>query len=54
VFLNDNGTAKRVVVELGDRYDDLVEIVSDGISPGDELIVAGQARLLDGTVIEIR
>lgn len=54
VFLNDNGTAKRVVVELGDRYDDMVEIVSDGINPGDDLIVAGQARLLDGTAIEIR
>jgi membrane fusion protein, multidrug efflux system len=54
VFINDNGRAKRVVVELGERYDDMVEIVSNGINPGDDLIVAGQARLLDGTAIEIR
>jgi membrane fusion protein, multidrug efflux system len=54
VFLNENGRAKRVVVALGDRFDDMVEIVSDGINPGDDLVVAGQARLLDGTAIEIR
>jgi membrane fusion protein, multidrug efflux system len=54
VFLKENGRAKRVVVEIGDRYDDLVEIISDSIQPGDNLVVAGQARLIDGIEVEAR
>ena len=54
VFLDENGKAKRVVVELGDRHDDMVEIISDGIKPGDKLITAGQARLLDGMAVEVQ
>ncbi len=51
VFLEDNGTARRVVVELGARFDDKVELVSDQIKPGDRLIVAGQARLENGVSV---
>ncbi len=53
VFLEDNGRAKRVVVEMGDRYDDMVELVSDEIHKGDRLIIAGQARLLDGMEVQV-
>ncbi|GHT31831.1 cation efflux system protein [Bacteroidia bacterium] len=53
VFLNDNGTAKRVSVKLGQRFDDKTEIISDEIKVGDELIVAGQARLNDGVKITV-
>lgn len=53
IFLEENGKAKRVVVELGDRFDDMVEIVSDEIQAGDNLIVAGQARLLDGIAVSV-
>jgi membrane fusion protein, multidrug efflux system len=53
VFLEENGKAKRVVVEMGDRYDDMVELVSDEIHEGDRLIIAGQARLLDGMEVQV-
>jgi membrane fusion protein, multidrug efflux system len=54
VFLEKDGRAKRVVVETGDRFDDQVEIVSDEINPGDNLIIAGQARLLDGIEVVVQ
>ncbi len=53
LFLEENGLAKRVDVKIGDRFDDLVEIISDEINPGDRLIVAGQARLLDGVTVRV-
>lgn len=53
VFLNDNGTAKRVGVKMGQRFDDHVEIISDEIHAGDELVVTGQARLVDGVKLSI-
>ena len=54
VFLNENGRARRVAVQLGDRFDDMVEIISDEINAGDNLIIAGQARLLDGVAVTVR
>jgi membrane fusion protein, multidrug efflux system len=54
VFIEENGRAKRVIVQMGDRFDDMVEIISDQIKPGDNLIVAGQARLLDGVAVNVR
>ena len=53
VFLNDNGVAKRVAVTLGQRFDDQVEIISEEIHAGDQLIVVGQARLYDGVALDI-
>jgi membrane fusion protein, multidrug efflux system len=53
VFLEENGMARRVVVEMGDRFDDMVELVSDEIHKGDRLIIAGQARLLDGMEVQV-
>lgn len=53
VFVNNNGVAKRVSVKLGQRFDDQVEIISNEIQAGDELIVVGQARLYDGVALEI-
>jgi len=54
VFMNDNGVAKRVDVRLGQRFDDEVEIISDEIHPGDEMVVEGEARLVDGAKMEIK
>lgn len=54
VFIEDNGRARRVVVELGERFDDLVEVISDDIRVGDNLIIAGQARLLDGVAVSVQ
>jgi RND family efflux transporter MFP subunit len=53
VFLNDKGKARRVEITLGKRFEDQVEIISDQIKAGDELVCVGQARLVDGTTLEI-
>lgn len=53
VFINDNGTAKRVMVRLGQRFDDNIEIISDELKEGDELVVEGEARLVEGVKIQI-
>jgi len=53
VFLEDNGMARRVRVELGERFDDMVEIISDEIETGDNLITAGQARLTNGVAVVV-
>jgi len=54
VFVHKNGKALRVEVELGKRFDDKLEIVSNDINKGDELIVVGQASLLDGYSVEVK
>lgn len=53
VFLNNNGRAKRVAVTLGQRFDENVEIISEEIKEGDELVVTGQARLIDGVKLNV-
>ena len=53
VFLNKDGKAKRVAVTLGKRFEDKVELISDEIQEGDELIVVGQGRLVDGSPISV-
>ena len=54
VFINDNGVAKRVDVQLGQRFDDEIEIISSEIHPGDEMVVEGEARLVDGAKMDIK
>lgn len=53
VFVNRNGKAKRVAVTLGKRFEDKVELISDELQEGDELIVVGQGRVVDGSPISI-
>jgi len=53
VFLEKNGKAERITVELGQRFDDQVELVSDQIKQGDNLVVAGQAKLKQGSAVQI-
>ena len=53
VFINNDGYAKRIVVEMGKRFDDKIEIISDEIKEGDELVVVGQAKLVDGVKLNI-
>lgn len=53
VFVNDNGVAKRVDVELGQRFDQDVEIISPEIVPGVEMVTTGQHKLIDGTKINV-
>lgn len=56
VFVNNDGVARRVMVTLGSRYDDEIEImpVTPGdLKDGDELVVVGQAKLVDGSALDI-
>jgi len=53
VFINNNGRAKRVNVELGQRFDQDVEIISPEITEGVEYITTGQHKLVDGVKINV-
>ena len=52
----DGGTARRVAVTLGQRFDDRIEVLpieESAMKAGDQLVVTGQARLVDGDKLEI-
>lgn len=56
VFTNQDGKAHRVAVTLGQRFDDRIEIipvVAGDLKEGDQLVVTGQARLIDNCKLEI-
>ena len=56
VFTNHDGTAHRVAVTLGQRFDDRIEVIpveQGALKAGDQLVVSGQARLVDGDKLEI-
>ena len=53
VFVNEDGIAKRVFVEMGQRYDEKVEILGDALREGDRLVTVGQAKLVDGTALNV-
>jgi membrane fusion protein (multidrug efflux system) len=53
LFLEENGTAHRVTVEIGKRFDDKLEVISDQIREGSNLIVSGQARLVEGDPVKV-
>lgn len=53
LFLNDNGIAKRVTVEIGQRVNRYIEVISDVVAAGEEVVTQGQARLKDGAKMEI-
>jgi RND family efflux transporter MFP subunit len=53
VFFNDNGKAKRMNVAIGQRFNENVEIISDQIKEGDQLVTVGQAKLIDGVKLSI-
>jgi RND family efflux transporter MFP subunit len=53
VYKVEDGKAKRIFVEIGKRYDDLVEIQSKDLKLGDHIIVVGQSKVVDGSVVEV-
>ena len=53
LFVDENGTAKRIEVEMGKRFDDKVEVISTVLKPGDKVVINGQDRLLDGSEIQV-
>jgi len=52
VFVVKNGKAVYTKVEVGQRLDDMFEILS-GLNPNDEVIVDGGTNLIDGTPVTI-
>jgi multidrug efflux pump subunit AcrA (membrane-fusion protein) len=53
IFIEEQGKAKWVSVELGQRFDEMVEIISHELKDGDHLIYVGQSRLVDQVPVEI-
>lgn len=53
VFLVENGRAKRVAVELGQRFDQDIEIIAPEIVEGAEYVVTGQHKLVDGVKVNV-
>jgi membrane fusion protein, multidrug efflux system len=53
VFVERTNAAERIEVSIGKRFDDQLEIISDNLKSGDNLVIQGQARLINGDKIEI-
>lgn len=52
VFVHENGTARQINVKPGKRLDDQIEAITDELTEGMELIIEGQARLIDGSAVQ--
>ena len=53
IMLHENGRARRVTVQILNRYDDQLEIASPVLKGGEELIYAGQNNLEDGDPVNV-
>jgi RND family efflux transporter MFP subunit len=53
IYLNNDGIAKRVFVEVGQRFDDMVEVIAPEVVEGVEVISVGAEKLVDGMKIKI-
>lgn len=53
IFLDKDGVAKRVFVQLGQRFDQDIEIISNEIAEGDRIVTVGQAKLVDGSKLKV-
>ncbi|MFO7576027.1 MAG: efflux RND transporter periplasmic adaptor subunit [Bacteroidales bacterium] len=53
VFVEKSGIATRIEVVLGERYDDMIEIISDNLNEGDRIVTQGQVRLTAGNKVEV-
>jgi RND family efflux transporter MFP subunit len=53
VMLADNGTARKVPVQIVKRHDDQLEISSPGLQGGEQLIYAGHTHLEDGSPVNV-
>jgi RND family efflux transporter MFP subunit len=53
VFIEKGGIAKRIDVVIGDRFDEKIEIISNDIQVGDNLVIVGQAVLNDNNKVKV-
>ena len=52
VFIESGGVANKSIVTLGKRFNDMVEILT-GLTENDNLIISGQAKLLDQNQVKV-
>lgn len=53
VFVYSNGKAKKINVQIGKRIDDQIEVLSDVLIEGMDIIIEGQTRLFDGSKVTV-
>ena len=53
VFLHEDGISKKMLVQIGERLDDKLELLSNGLKEGDELIFAGHVNLMEGDKVTV-
>lgn len=53
IFTHKNGVCSKAIVEIGERVDDRLELIPNGVQAGDELIWAGHINLMDGDKVEV-
>lgn len=53
VYLNNGGVAKRVFVQMGQRFDDKIEVIADEIQEGVEVVTTGAEKLVDGCKLNV-
>ena len=53
IYLNDGGVAKRVFVQMGQRFDDKIEVISDEVVEGVEVVTTGAEKLIPGAKLKI-
>ncbi len=53
IYLNDGGVAKRVFVQMGQRFDDKIEVISDEVVEGVEVVTTGAEKLIPGAKLNI-
>jgi membrane fusion protein, multidrug efflux system len=53
VFVEDQGLAKRIEVTIGKRFDDKLEVISETLKEGANLVTEGQSKLINNDKIEI-
>ncbi len=51
IYISENGVAKRVMVEIGERFDDKLEIIAKENLVGKQVIVAGQSKIDSGDAL---
>ena len=52
IFVENNGVVEYRIVQLGRRIEDKIEVIS-GIADGENVVITGQSKLMDGTKVEV-
>lgn len=53
IFVNENGFAKRIKVQIGERFNEMIEISAPEVKEGMEIVSVGQSRLVDGVKLNV-